>query len=188
MTEKYSPAFLYAVDHTLAKEGYFSNHSWDPGGKTKYGITEEVAIMFNKDVEKLTKEDAIYIYWKAFWNKMGCEKINSWYIASEIFDTAVNMGPITAGNLIQRTLNDIFDYNLKVDGIIGSHSINAINDVCRHYEANLLGALNGFQFTHYLSLQSKNPTLYKKAIKGWCKRVLPELKPIDYAYWESKVC
>lgn len=174
-TTSYSPSFLNAVRHTLEAEGYFSNHYWDPGGKTKYGITEDKAKAHGYDVEKLTVDQAISIYHKDYWLAGRLDEIQSSRVASEIFDTAVNMqwsvakGP--AIRFVQQALDAFGEKGIIQDGILGPATRAAINRITRKYEKQFLIALNGFQFLHYLGIREKNPTLFRNAFKGWMRRL-----------------
>ena len=68
----------------------------DPGGTTKYGISQrhhpEV------DVENLTEEQAKKIYFEEYWVKAECEKL-PWPDCLVHLDTAVNLGVARATSL-----------------------------------------------------------------------------------------
>lgn len=172
------PAFCRAVELTLGVEGVFSDESWDPGGKTKYGITEAVARRHGHRVEDLTVPQAVGIYWVDYWRRPGFHEIESWFIGHELFDTAVNAGPGNAAFITQRAIvHNLFETETKVGGIDGRwgpKTRSAINRVARRYETNLMGALNGEQYVHYQSIRLINPELFRRAIRGWMRRVWPE--------------
>lgn len=176
MTALYSQHFDRAVNYTLGQEGVFSNHSWDPGGKTKYGITEKLARRYNRDVESLTIEQAKAIYHSEFWrwpftSLDPIAEIN-FDVAAELFDTAVNCGLYRAVRILQEALSTIFDrQEITIDGVFGSASYKALVEVSRKYPRQLLGALNGFQFAYYLHLLRMGHPAAKKAIKGWMLRL-----------------
>lgn len=166
-------AFNKAVHHTLEVEGLFSNHSWDPGGKTKYGITESLARAYGKDVEALTVDQAKEIYFTEFWQALTLESVaqQSWRVAVEIFDTAVNCGKDRAIRILQESLSTIFDEDVSVDGKLGPKTRVALLKVSARYESHLVAALNGFQFEYYLGLLRKGHSAAKRSIRGWMLRL-----------------
>ena len=95
--------FMRALKFTMKWEGWFSNDKADPGGKTKYGISDagdgtiDGLVDADRDgdgdvkVEDLTKEQAIAIYHKSYWLDSGCDKLEL-PMAVVVFDTAVNCG------------------------------------------------------------------------------------------------
>lgn len=179
------PAFCYAVEHTLEAEGFFSAHSWDPGGATKYGVTRATAERYGYDVETLTVQDAIRIYWLGYWRRPGFESIDSWHVALELFDTEVNTG--RSAVIAQRALvRNRFCTEQEVGGIDGAwgpRTRAAINNTAARYERNYLGALNGEQYAYYHDI--RNESLKANALRGWMKRVWPTLPRIDYPLWEA---
>lgn len=179
------PSFCYAVEHTLAEEGFFSDFSWDKGGKTKFGITEAVARKHGYDIHTLTVEQAIEIYYLDYWRKPGLQLLSSWHIATECFDTQVNTG--NGAIVAQRALV----YNLfateseigGIDGKWGPKTRGTINRVSIKYERNLLGALNGELYKHYHAIKPHRPDTFENAIRGWMNRVWPSLDVIDKQVW-----
>jgi lysozyme family protein len=166
-------AFEWAVEHTLKAEGVFSNHRWDPSGKTKYGITDAVARRHGHRVEDLTVPQATAIYRSDYWNALGLDRIAaaSWRVAMELFDTAVNTGPGRATKIAQEALATVFEQDLVIDGGMGPKTQAAILRVIPRYEPHLVAALNGFQFAYYLWLLRQQHPAAKKAIKGWMLRL-----------------
>ena len=168
-----SRGFAWAVSHTLEAEGFFSDHAWDPGGATKYGITEAVARRHGHEVRDLTVEQAKEIYRKDYWNSLGLDEIAeaSWRVAMEIFDTAVNSGTARATRIAQEALVTIFDKKLSIDGKMGPVTRGALLQVIAKYEAQLVAALNGFQFAFYLWLIRQGHPAGQRAKKGWMRRL-----------------
>lgn len=114
--------FEDAIDFVLANEGGLSNNSADQGGLTNYGISQ--AAYPNLDIRNLTLEDAKAIYLKDYWRY---EAIASQRIATKLFDAHVNMGPVRAVRQMQLALGAIEVGPVVADGIIGSHTVEAIN-------------------------------------------------------------
>lgn len=179
-----SKAFEWAVEHTLKKEGVFSDHGWDPGGATRHGVTAALARRHGiPDVRTLTVEQAVGIYWQEFWRPLGLEFVagDSWRVAAEIFDTSANAGPGTASRIAQQAAVEIFGEDIKVDGWIGALTRAALGRIIhRGREEHLVAALNGFQFVHYLELLRKNHPAAPHAIEGWMRRlVTPQVEKGD---------
>jgi len=65
----------------------------DPGGATKFGISQKAYPGLN--IKDLTLEQAKAIYKKDYWDKCGCDVIGT-PMDIITFDTAVNMGITTA--------------------------------------------------------------------------------------------
>jgi lysozyme family protein len=85
--------FPKAVDFILAHEGTYSNDLGDPGGETHWGISKRAYP--NLDIKNLTRDQAIEIYRKDYWQKCGCDAM-PWPMDLIVFDSAVNCGPIRA--------------------------------------------------------------------------------------------
>ena len=102
-------------------EGFFSDHPQDPGGKTRYGITEKTfrklypAGTFSKMYEELAAE----IYRDHYWVPCRCEDLPAG-IDLAVFDCAVNQGEPTARKLLQKAAK------VRVDGFIGPNTLAAV--------------------------------------------------------------
>lgn len=81
--------FDRAMQFILKWEGGFVDHPSDPGGRTKYGLSQRAYPML--DIINLTLDDADMIYKKDYWMAAGCDKL-TWPMSLVVFDTAVNMG------------------------------------------------------------------------------------------------
>lgn len=102
-----------AVNLTLEKEGILSDNKDDAGGLTKYGISQ--AAYPGLDIANLSKEDAIKIYKRDYWDKAQCLEL-PYPLDVMVFDTAVNHGVIKAVKILQESLG------LKADGIVGQQT------------------------------------------------------------------
>lgn len=155
--------FLHAVEFVLANEGGYVNDPNDPGGETKYGITKRSYP--HLDIRNLTKEQAIAIYKRDWWDRYSYGRINNLDVATKVFDMAVHMGPYTAHRILQEALVWI-GHSVKLDGIIGPETIKATN------EANperLLEALRYLSAMHFYQLVRANRKL-EKYLVGWLNR------------------
>lgn len=169
--------FNYAINVILEHEGLLSDGAHDSGGLTKYGISlrylKDEKIDINKDgdsdkddIRALSKQEAIAIYKKDWWDKYNYEAINDVKVATKIFDMAVNMGPIEAHKLTQQALNHLLMSKLQVDGVLGAKTIASIN---AQHEGDMLQELREEQKDFYLRLITNKPAL-KIYEKGWLAR------------------
>jgi lysozyme family protein len=94
--------FSKIINFVLSEEGGYVNNPLDPGGETKFGISKRAYP--NLDIKNLTREQAIEIYRKDYWNPEW-EKLG-FPMAACLLDTAINMGP---GRALQFYRN-AFDY------------------------------------------------------------------------------
>lgn len=170
--------FDFAVQYTLELEGVFSNHKADPGGKTKFGITEKLWNAYWADefvdtpcpaIETITKAHAIAVYKDVFWDHLRLDRVSDVYVATEVFDSAVNVGPGDAVKFLQRAINycRLPDWErIKEDGALGPITRGKVKELIDlHYRENLLIAMNGFQFIHYV--EQDNPYMSR----GWTERL-----------------
>jgi lysozyme family protein len=113
--------FDQAFDILLKHEGGFSDHAADPGGKTRYGITEAVAreVGYRGDMRELPVDLAKRIYKDRYWDAVRAEELPA-AIRYAVFDAAVNSGPRQAIRWLQRAAG------AKDDGIIGPKTLAAV--------------------------------------------------------------
>ncbi len=78
-----------AITFTLSWEGGYSFRSDDPGGETNYGISKRSYPTL--DIKSLTKDEAIEIYKRDYWNKVGCDSL-PYPLDMIAFDCGVNLG------------------------------------------------------------------------------------------------
>lgn len=105
-----------AADFVLKEEGGYTVDPNDHGGETNFGISK--SSYPNVDIKNLTKEKALDIYSKDFWQACKCDELPT-PLAIAVFDAAVNQGQKTAVKMLQMALN------VTVDGIIGDVTIGA---------------------------------------------------------------
>ena len=161
--------FKKAFNHTLKFESGYSNHPLDRGGKTKYGITKKMAEAngYYSDMQYLSLDRAMEIYYNEFWYPLKLQEIQSQKVANELFDTGVNMGKGIAAKFLQQACNLLTNANLKVDKIIGKKTLGIANAI---EEKLLLKVLNGLQFERYRWIVMIRPS-QKVFFKGWIKRI-----------------
>lgn len=113
--------FDQAFDILLRHEGGFSDHAADPGGKTRFGITEAVAreVGYRGDMRELPLDLAKRIYKDRYWGAVRAEELPE-AVRYAVFDAAVNSGPRQAILWLQRAVG------VKDDGIIGPQTLAAV--------------------------------------------------------------
>ncbi|UZW54357.1 hypothetical protein NUH86_12640 [Sphingobium sp. JS3065] len=167
------------IDEVIAREGGYGNHPADRGGPTNFGITQAVARAngFMGDMRALPRGVAVAIYRRLYWERPGFAFVAELapLVAEELFDTAVNMGPGTAGGFLQRALNAFnrngADYpDLKVDQAVGAKTLAALGAFLkfrgRSGEKVLLKALEALQGERYLALAESRPA-NEAFLYGW---------------------
>ena len=114
--------FDQAFTTLLKHEGGFSDHAADPGGKTRFGITEAVAreAGYRGDMRELPLDLAKRIYKDRYWDAVRAEELPE-AIRYAVFDAAVNSGPRQAILWLQRAVG------VKDDGIIGPKTLAAVH-------------------------------------------------------------
>jgi lysozyme family protein len=167
------------IDEVIDREGGYSDHPGDRGGATRWGITEAVARTegFRGPMQVLPRAQAVAIYRRLYWTAPGLDRVatRAPRLAAELFDTGVNMGPVTAAGFLQRALNALnrggADYaDLPVDGAIGARTLAALDRFLARRgaggEAVLLKAVEALQGERYLALAEARPA-NEAFLYGW---------------------
>lgn len=185
--------FDKAFFKTMGHEGGYVNDKDDAGGETFMGISRKYnptwagwdviddhksCSDFPKCIEDNDELDELVMdfYEATYWDVNRLDEVESQAIASEMFDTGVNMGVTRAAKFLQEALNylnrDEKTYpDLVVDGKIGPASLDALNYILNAGDEEvLLTIMNVLQGQHYLDYMKKSPTQEKYA-RGWFKRV-----------------
>lgn len=166
MDDEFELAFKKVLDY----EGGYSDEKEDHGGKTKYGITEELArdYGYEGEMKDLDLDEAKEIYYREFWAKHFYSWIKDERIAIEVFEQAINMGARTANKHLQKAYNLLAEEEIGVDGIIGQRTLDAVNNF--EHNSGLFKLLNILQAKKYIDIV-KNDESQQKFIRGWLKRV-----------------
>jgi lysozyme family protein len=145
-------AFVSLWEWSNRKDGGYTNDPVDPGGETRWGISKKSYP--DIDIKSLTKEEALIIYEKDYWLKIGADKMEK-KLAIVCFDSAVNCG-------VGRTRSWLAELNEKKDLAEERKSRWMIQR----------------RTQYYLDLVKKRPAL-NKYIKGWLNRVNDLSKYVD---------
>src|SRR5690606_26743954 len=117
------------------------------------------------DIANLTREDAIAIYYRDWWQRYGYDRLHDDAVATKLLDMAVNMGPATAHRLLQGALV-FLGYPVAVDGIIGPQTIAAAN---KADPKRLLQVLRWLAARHYYHIAARHPQS-RAFLVGWLTR------------------
>ena len=102
--------FKNSLQFVLKWEGGYVDDPTDPGGATKWGITERVyqAHFPGANITDITPEQASNIYASDYWDRCGCDDLPNPY-NTVVFDTAVNEGPNRALDWLRKAA-DVANY------------------------------------------------------------------------------
>lgn len=116
---EFDRAFKLLLSPEREGEG-FSDHPDDPGGETRYGVTESVARRFGYrgEMRDLPLDVARQVYRVLYWGPIRAEELPP-RLRFDVFDAAVNSGPQTAIRWLQRALR------VQADGVIGPVTLAA---------------------------------------------------------------
>jgi lysozyme family protein len=98
-------------------EGGFVDNPADPGGATRWGISQRSYPA--EDIRNLTLERAKELYRADYWLKVGADKLPP-PLALLVFDSAVNNGPGRASRFLQQAAG------VAQDGLIGPATLAAV--------------------------------------------------------------
>jgi len=163
-------SFEKVIKFTLQHEGGYVNDPDDPGGETKFGISKRTYP--DVDIAALTESQAMAIYKRDFWDRLGCDSMAP-QIAAVVFDTAVNMGRRRAVRMLQAALNQHGDAGLTFDGLIGPNTLRATaeyGNANEHQAFVVAYAILLMRSARYSMLCDSNATL-RKFHRGWMRRV-----------------
>lgn len=135
--------FDQAFDALLKHEGDYSAHAADPGGKTRFGITEAVAreAGYRGDMRDLPLYLAKRIYRDHYWAPVRADDLPA-PVRYLVFDAAVNSGVGMATRWLQRAVGT------KDDGVIGPMTLMAVRQsnpeaLARRYLSQRLRFMSG---------------------------------------------
>jgi lysozyme family protein len=112
-----SGPFETAVDFILDVESGLVDDPSDPGGLTKFGISQRAYP--NLNIRDLTIDGAKAIYRQDYWNLCSCDKLPAG-VALVVFDAAVNQGVGSSIRMLQPALN------VPEDGVVGAATLSAV--------------------------------------------------------------
>lgn len=167
------------IEDLIGREGGYSNHPADRGGATCWGITEAVARAhgYAGEMRALPRAEASAIYRRTYWLRPGLDRVamRAPRVATELFDTGVNMGAATAIGFLQRALNALNrgarDYpDVPSAPRVDAATEKALDGFMRTRGAKgetvLLKAIEALQGERYLRLAENRPA-NEVFLYGW---------------------
>lgn len=154
--------FDRCFDLLIGNEGGYVNDQNDPGGKTMWGVTEDVAREFgySGEMSDLPKTTAMSIYRQQYW--LPWMDNAPMPLAFELFDCAVNCGAGTAAKLLQKTLGVV------QDGVVGPKTMAAASAA---NPAALWASYISARLDYYTRLPG-----WKHYAAGWARRVANNMR------------
>ena len=150
--------FDQAFAQLLGHEGDYVDHPADPGGATRWGITQRVAREhgYLGDMRTLPQETAKAIARKAYWDAVQADSLPP-SLRYDVFDAAYNSGVRQAVRWLQRA---VF---VADDGIFGPKTMMAAQS---YSGAAVAARFNGHRLQMLTDLMA-----WKDFGKGWTRRV-----------------
>lgn len=150
--------FDLAFDALLGHEGGFTDNPRDPGGATRWGITERVARTngYTGSMRDLPVDVAKRIARSEYWDAVKAEDLPA-ALRYAVFDAAYNSGTTQATYWLQRALG------VKSDGVIGAQTILAAQQCTPD---RVLARMLGMR----LQFMTNLPT-WGTFGKGWARRI-----------------
>jgi lysozyme family protein len=194
--------FSIALNSVLHLEGRYSNDKDDIGAETYCGISRKFHPNWNgwiiideyktdKDFLSIVNSDRVfdklysfvYIFYKQYyWDVFHGDEIESYKIASKLFDIAVNLGVVNAIKFLQTGLNilnrnQILYDDLVIDGLFGEKTFLCLTILLNYSKVKnngddyaLFKILTILQGNYYIESCLKRE-IHEKYIRGWLKRV-----------------
>ena len=146
-------SFEFAFAKVVSVEGGYVDDPKDPGGATKFGISQRSYP--DVDIKNLTLDQAKAIYRADYWDAVSGDELPD-PLSHLVFDAAVNQGVSPAQKMMQEALG------VKVDGEIGKITLaaakNSTNKECAKFMT-----LRAMRY-----IDTKNFDIYGK---GWFNRL-----------------
>lgn len=145
--------FNACVAFTLREEGGLVDNPADPGGLTKYGISQRSYP--DVDIANLTEDDAAEIYKRDYWSHVNGDALPDG-LDLMVFDFAVNAGPSRSIRLLQQAIG------VDSDGVMGPVTMATIAALDPR---QMISALEEAQSAYYRGLHG-----YLWFGQGWMAR------------------
>lgn len=178
-------AALAIVGGVIATEGDFVDHPNDPGGATRYGVTEREARAagYRGDMRYFPKtctgraticaED---IYLRKYIAKPGYLPVIEAdpAVGEELVDSAVNFGPPRPSRWFQQSMNELGGGPIVVDGLVGPASVGAYRKLQVRFGkvaacVKTLDRMDAKQLAEYQRLVRVNTKL-RVFYRGWVNK------------------
>lgn len=150
--------FDEAFHELLGHEGGFVDHPADPGGATRWGVTERVARAagYTGHMRDFPVDMAKAIYRREYWDAVKADQLPA-TVRYAVFDAAVNSGVRQSARWLQRALG------AAEDGVIGPRTLALANAADPN---KLKTTLLGVRLKFMTDLPS-----WPAFGKGWARRI-----------------
>jgi lysozyme family protein len=147
-------SFDQFVRFVLQAEGAESNDPHDPGGHTRFGLSQRAHPHLN--ISTLTEIEAINVYRLEYWIATGAERLPP-ALAVAVADACVQHGARPAIRMLQHTLH------VEMDGVLGPVTLAA---AYRADQDDLLVSYCARRAVYYANLSS-----FGRFGLGWMRRI-----------------
>lgn len=166
--------FEKIVKHIFRHEGGFVDHADDHGGPTNFGITQKTLTNHLgrhasvDDVIGLTRKQAEDIYEQHYYHYPRIDQLPG-IVQPIMVDMAVNHGPRQAVKILQDELQHD-GYNVgKIDGVIGSKTIQATGIAVAEHHRDFVNYLIERRLLFYKAIIDRDES-QRAFWHGWMKR------------------
>ena len=131
------------IEFVLKYEGGYVNDPHDPGGETNYGISKRAYP--NVDIKHLTREGAIAIYKRDYWDKVKGDSL-PYGLDLTVLDAAVNSGVGQSAKWLQRACGVVEDGSIGPKTLIAvsQHDTTKMVEDCLHNRLLFLQGLKNW--------------------------------------------
>lgn len=151
--------FDEAFERLIGHEGGYVDDPRDPGGRTKFGISQRSYP--GENIAGLTLERAKAIYLRDYWGPAGCDSVPEG-VRFDLFDMAVNSGIKAAVRTLQDAVGE------TTDGILGPRTLQAVQSMP---PSRLVARFNGARLEFMAGLHA-----WPAFGRGWARRIAANLK------------
>lgn len=179
------------AEEIVSREGGYVNDPDDPGGATKWGITQATWARHGRDltgdgritpadVMAISRADAIAIMIQRYFRDPGIDRLPE-VLQASVFDMQVNSGS-NAVKILQRLLSQL-GYPLQADGVIGPATARAAHAAYAAIPGRLADAYGIARRDYYYALGDARPASRKYARRrdggkgGWIIRAEEFISP-----------
>ena len=160
MSEEIWPA---AVASLIAWEGGLADDPADPGGLTKFGISQRSYPEL--DIRNLTEAEAEAIYRRDWWELHGLAELPD-PIGAKLLNAGVNTGMAEAVRCLQRALS-AQRTRIAIDGVLGPQTRAAAG---ADPDPAALVAETGEELAHYYERLAEEHPALGRFLAGWRRR------------------
>lgn len=161
------------IDDVIRREGGFVDYPHDRGGPTKYGITQRTLEerygrrVTVDEVREMPESTARRIYADRYYKGPRIDELPA-IIRPQVFDIAVNSGPVRAIKMLQDAI-DAAGFPCDKDGIIGPNTRRQCFAAVELMGEHLINALVTLRELFYFRICARDPS-QKVFLQGWLRR------------------